>query len=127
MFDLRRLQIGLIATTMLVLTLPARAAEVDKYLPEDTQIVLVVNTQQLLDAPLVKKHFLQALRELIKASDDVAKDLESLGFDPLKDLTSITGAISSTGNEAKGLVILHGRFDKAKFKAKGEEAARLFF
>jgi hypothetical protein len=123
MLTLRRLQMGVIASAVLMLALPVRAAEVDQYLPEDTQVVLVVNAKQLLDSPLVKKHFLEQLRGLI-SGDEVAKLLDSLGFDPFKDLTSITGAMSLIGNDAKGLLIAHGQFDKAKFEAKAEEVAK---
>jgi hypothetical protein len=124
MLTLRRLQMGLIAGAVLALAMPVRAADVDKYLPDDTEVVVVLNAKQLLDAPLVKKHFLEHIRALIKSSDEAAKILESVGFDPFKDLTSITGAMSTLGSEAKGLIITHGEFDRAKFEAKADEMAK---
>jgi hypothetical protein len=124
MLTLHRLQTGLIASAVLALTLPAHAAEVDKYLPEDTEAVVVVNAKQLVDSSLVKKHLLGHIRELLKSNDEAAKILESLGFDPFKDLTSITAAMPLIGNDAKGLIITHGQFDKAKFDAKAEEVVK---
>ncbi len=124
MFTLRRLQLGLLAGAVLAFVLPIRAAEVDRYLPEDTEAVLMVNAKQLLDSPLVKKHFLEQMRELIKTNAECENILKSLGFDPFKDLTSITGAISMMGSDAKGLLITHGQFDKAKFEAKADEVAK---
>ncbi len=124
MLILRRLQLGLLVGAVLALALPVRAADVDQYLPEDTEVVLVVNAKQLLDSPLVKKHFLEQMRELIKTNAEVANILSSVGFDPFKDLTSITGAMTMIGNDAKGLLITHGQFDKAKFEAKAEEVAK---
>jgi hypothetical protein len=124
MLILRRLQLGLLAGVVLALALPVRAADVDQYLPEDTEVVLVVNAKQLLDSPLVKKHFLEQMRELVKTNAEVANILSSVGFDPFKDLTSVTGAMTMIGNDAKGLLITHGQFDKAKFEAKAEEVAK---
>jgi hypothetical protein len=124
MFTLRRLQVGLLAGAVLVLAVPARAAEVDPYLPGDTEVVFVVNAKQLLDSSLVKKHFLQEMQAMIKSNAEVTNILNSLGFDPFKDLTSLTAAMSMVGNDAKGLLITHGNFDKAKFEAKAEEVAK---
>jgi hypothetical protein len=124
LFNLRRLRMELIAAALFALALPLCAAEVEKYLPEDTEVILVVNAKQLLDSPLVKKHFLEHIRGHLKSNDEVTKILESLGFDPLKDVTRITVALSMVGSEAKGLIIAHGRFDKAKFEAKAEEVAK---
>jgi hypothetical protein len=108
----------------LAAAVPSRAAEVDKYLPDDTEIVVAFNVKQLLGAELFKKHALDKARDALKEfaeADDVLKDL---GFDPFKDLEQILVA-SPTGEESdRGLVIVHGRFDLAKFKAKGEESAK---
>jgi len=124
MLTLRRFRMELIAGAVLALALPIRAAEVDKYLPGDAEAVLVVNAKQLLDSPLVTKHFLEHIRGALKSNDEATKILESLGFDPLKDLTSATLAMSMLGSDAKGLIIMHGRFDKAKFETKAEDVAK---
>lgn len=121
---LRRVQTELIAGALFALALPLPAAEVDRYLPDDTEVVVVINAKQLLDSPLVKKHFLEHIRGAVKSNEDATKILEALGFDPLKDLTSITAALSMIGNDAKGLVIAHGTFDKAKVEAKAEDVAK---
>ena len=46
---------------------PARAGEVDRYLPDDTEIVVNVNIRQILDSPLVKKHALEKLASWSRA------------------------------------------------------------
>jgi hypothetical protein len=120
----RRLRMEFIAGALLALALPLRAAEVDKYLPQDTEVVVVLNARQLLDSPLFKKHFLEHVRGIIKSNEEATKILDSLGFDPLTDLTSITGALPMIGNDAKGLLITHGQFDRAKIEAKAEEVAK---
>jgi ArsR family metal-binding transcriptional regulator len=124
MLSFRRRQMWLLAGALLVLGVPAQAAEVDKLLPGDTEVVAVVNVKQILDAPLVKKHLLDKAKDVLKANDEVSKVMEALGFDPLKDLTSITVGLNGVDPDAKGIVIAHGQFDTAKFAAKAEEVAK---
>jgi len=108
---------------LLFLAWPARAAEVDKYLPDDTGIVGTVNIKQILDSPLVKKHGLEKLKDLLKEQNEVTSILESLGFDPFKDLTSVTTVFPSIEMEPKPYIIVHGQFDVAKFESKATEVA----
>src|SRR5207249_12002402 len=60
----------------------------------------------------------------IKSNDESTKILDALGFDPFKNLRSITAAVALAGSEAKVLVITHGQFDKVKFEAKAEDIAK---
>jgi hypothetical protein len=108
-----------------LLAAPASAAEVDKFLPNDSEAVSSVNIRQILDSALVKKYGLEPLKQAIKSNDEVQKTLNSIGLDPLKDLESLTSS-SPGGSEAdkKGLLILHGQFDTTKFHAKAEEVAK---
>jgi hypothetical protein len=124
MLRLRQFSMLLIAAVMLALALPLRAAEVDKYLPEDTEIVVVVNAKQLVDSPLVKKHFLKQIREVIHSNDQTTEILDDLEFDPLNDLKSITVALTMLGSDAKGLIIAHGDFDQSTFEDKATELAQ---
>jgi hypothetical protein len=124
MLHLHRFSSLLIAGVVLALALPLRAAEVDKYLPQNTEIVVVVNAKQLFDSPLVKKHFLKQIREVIKSNDQTTEILDDLEFDPFNDLTSITVALTMVGSDAKGLIIAHGDFDKSTFEDKATEVAQ---
>ena len=65
MLRLRRFPSALVAGVVLAMALPVGAADVDKYLPDDTEIVVVVNAKQILDSRVVKKHLLKDLREFI--------------------------------------------------------------
>jgi hypothetical protein len=103
---------------------PSRAAEVDRFLPDDTEIVVSINVKQLLDSELVKKYALEKARDALKDNSDIEDVLRDLGFDPFKDLDQILVASPTGGESDRGLLIVHGRFDLAKFKAKGDEAAR---
>src|SRR2546426_202195 len=101
MVNLRRLtRTGLLAVVLLALAIPVPAAEVDKFLPDETEFVSVTNVKNFLDAPLIKKNALDKLKELLKGSDEATKVLESLGFDPFKDLTNVVSAGSGTGPDS---------------------------
>jgi hypothetical protein len=103
---------------------PARAAEVDKYLPADSEVIFVINVQQILDSPLIKKHALGPIREMLKGNAEAQRVFTALGFDPLRDVTSLTAVMPGISPNEKGLLILHGRFDTAKFHAQAEETAK---
>src|SRR5262245_57649152 len=124
MFTLRRIAIGFLAITLVVQAAPTRAAEVDKLLPDNTEFVVVVNVKQFVDAPLIQKYGLEQLKGMLKSNEEVSQILDALGFDPFKDLASVTVAGSGIGLDAKGLLIAHGQFDLAKFDAKAEEVAK---
>jgi hypothetical protein len=101
-----------------------RADDLDPYLPEDTESVLNINVRQLLDSELVKKHLLEVAQEALRGNDQVQDVLKDLGFDPFKDLDRIVVAAPVTTEKDRGLVILHGRLDVAKFRAKAEQVAK---
>lgn len=111
--------------TAILLSVPlARAAEVEPYLPEDTESVLSINVRQILDSELVKKHLLDVAQEALRGNDQVQDILKDLGFDPFKDLDRVIIASPTSTEKDRGLVIVHGRFDVEKFKAKAEEVAK---
>lgn len=120
----QRLKVLVLTAALLVPALPARAAEPDKYLPDDAEVVLSVNVRQILDAPLLQKAAAGALKSALAGNPDVQKVLEALGFDPLKDVNSVTAALTGVSADAKGLIIVHGKMNKAKFEAQAEKYAR---
>jgi hypothetical protein len=102
----------------------ARAGDLDKFVPEDTVTVATFNVRQLLESAVVKKIGLDQVKEKLKSVDEVSDVLQSLDFDPFKDLDQVIMASPGGNAEDKGLIIAHGRFDVAKFKARAEEAAK---
>jgi hypothetical protein len=126
MFAYRRLGAAVCGLTLaaLLLAVPARAAEVDKLLPNDTETLVTINVKQILDSPLVQKLAVDKLKKALDDQDEAKKVLTELGFDPFKDLESITIALSSGSDTDKNLIIAHGKFDVAKITAKGEEVAK---
>lgn len=113
-----------VVTTVLLSASLGHAADADTYLPEDTESVLNLNVRQLLDSELVKKNLLEQAQEALRGNDHVQDILKDLGFDPFKDLDRILIASPASTEKDRGLLILHGRFDVAKFKAKAEEVAK---
>jgi hypothetical protein len=101
-----------------------RAADLDPYLPEDTESVLNLNVRQLLDSELFKKHLLEMAQEALRGEDQVQEVLKELGLDPFKDLDRIVVASPISAEKDRGLIILHGRFDVAKFEAKAKKVAK---
>src|SRR5262249_40501017 len=102
----------------------SRAADIDPYLPEDTEFVVNVNVRQIIDSPLFKKNALEAAQEALRGNDQVQDILKELGFDPFKDLDRVLAASPGGTEEDRGLIIVHGKFDVAKFQAKAEKVAK---
>lgn len=115
---------ALITMICLAWALPTRAADLDDYLPSDTEFLLTVNVRQILDSELVKKYVLDLAKAALM-DGETQKVLETLGFDPLKDIHSV--AIASPGGDErdKGLVIVHGKFNTVKFKAQAKGVEQL--
>src|SRR4051794_29935319 len=100
---------------------PARAADLDPFLPEDTESYLSVNVRQIVDSPLFQKQLLAPLKQMLveTGGDAVQGVLKDLGVDPFRHIDRVTIASPSTTETDRGLIIIHGTFDPAKFKAKG--------
>jgi len=117
----RSLLCALIA--MAALVAHVRAADVDPYLPNDTEAVLTINVRQILDAPFVKKEALADLRKKLEEGGSGLKHLKDLDLDPEKDIDSIV-LTNSNGDPDRSLLIVHGRFEVSKFEAKAAEIAK---
>lgn len=92
------------------------AAEVEKYLPDNTEAVLVVYVHQILEAPVFQKVFRGLLATSLKDNPDTQPLAGFLKDGGLRDLSRLTVAFPPGAPERKGLVIVRGRFDLAKLK-----------
>jgi len=111
---------GLLAAALVV---PARAAELDRYVPADAEQVIIVNVKQLLDAPLVKKHALPQIEQQIKNNKELQKVMAVTGLDPLKDVDTLV--ISNTGDKGEKVTfIVHGKFDVEKIHTVAQAVAK---
>jgi len=118
---LRRSVLVIGAAMLLAGVSAVRAADVEKYLPDGTVLVMTVNVKQILDSPIVKNHLLGKLQAVLKQN---ASTLNALGLDPLKDITRFTAASTGTNTDSKGLLILSGNFDPAKIEAVAQKKAK---
>jgi hypothetical protein len=121
---LRRHSLWFCAVGLVAAAASARAGDVDKYLPDDTEMVVAVNVRQIVESDLFKKNVEAAAREALKNADEIADALKDLGLDPFTDVDRVIAAMPSGADQDRGLVIAHGRFDLDKFRAKGEQAAK---
>ena len=113
-----------VSLALTLLAGPVRAGDVDPYLPADTENLVTFNVRQIVGSALVKRIGLDRLREAIKAQEEVATILKDLGLDPFKDIDRILAAQPATTDQDKGLVIVRGRFDLAKIRARAEKEAK---
>ncbi len=104
-----------------ILTVPSiRAAEYDKYLPDDTEFVLHANIRQAFDSALGKKYLLPRIEQNLKSQAEAQQLLTAFGLDPLRDLTAFTIAAPGKISEKKWTALLHGTFDLGKIQAAAE-------
>jgi len=124
MSRLSRRGVGLLtAVALAVAATPGRAADIDPVLPADTESVMVVNLRQIIDANLVKKYVLGQLKQVM-AGNDVAKQLQELGLDPLKDVDRVTVGSWGEGEDASVVFVVRGKFDLEKMFAAAEAKAK---
>jgi hypothetical protein len=101
-----------------------RTAEVEKYLPDNTEAVLVVNVRQIVEAPVFQK----VLHGLLGTSLEDNPDTRPLGAflrdGGLKDLSRLVVAFPPGQPERKGMIIIRGRFDLARLKPLAEALAQ---
>ena len=93
-------------------------------LPADTQALIHLNFRAMIDSPLAKKMGIEKKSEIIKALDFDVEFIAEIGFDPLKDIDSITIAAPGGGDMEKGLIIVAGKFKADKLVAKANEDAK---
>jgi len=125
---LRPSRLGLAAAVALLAAPVARAAEVDRLLPADSEAVVVINFRQALDSEIVKKYALGQLKDVL-AGGDAQKVLKELGIDPLKDVDRVSVGLSGLDpdtnfKDIKGLAVIRGKFDPQKLYKAAEAQTR---
>ena len=78
----------LTAGALLCLAAAAPAADLDKYLPDDAQMVAVVNVKQITAWTPFQKQIQDQIQQLLKA-DEAQTVLKDTGFDPLRDIDHV--------------------------------------
>jgi hypothetical protein len=104
---------------------PARAVEPPKWVPADTDAILVFNVRQTLDSPLVKMYALKEIQDAMKQDDKIAQLLKAAGIDPLKDVDSVMVTVSDISGKNQPLMVVSGKFNLDNFhKAAGDYAKK---
>jgi hypothetical protein len=123
---MRRISRGLLAAVLAVsVAAAARSADVDPLLPKETEQVVHVNVKQILESDIVKTYALGQIKQAMQG-EDVKKQLEALGLDPLKDVEKLTvGFWGKDQSDMNAVVVLRGKFDPKKiFESAKAEAAK---
>jgi hypothetical protein len=109
---------------ILVAARSVRAADVDRYLPNDAQLIVHVNLREVLDAPLTRMYALDELHATLQKHDEVRQTLDAFGLDPFRDLLSVTIGALPGDDKPIGLAVIRGRFDPVRVRAAAEQYAR---
>lgn len=131
MLPVRKTWLGLAALTLGLVLAPATVRAVDpKLLPNDTEWTFTVNLKQMIDSPLVKANresldqLLGMAAELAQGDGTAEKFLKEAGFDPMKDLTSLTIAGAAGIDPDRVMILLEGKFNAEKLHAAVEKQAQ---
>lgn len=121
----RRSWLCVVAVSVALAAAPARAAEIDKFLPDDTQVVVSINLRQILDSGLAKKYEVaKEVEKNLKTNEEATKILKTLGLDPLKDINRLTIAMPGKKDEKRALISVHGSFDLAKIHDAADQVIK---
>ena len=127
----RRFCIAAACALSLLLSSSAAQAQQTKLLPNDTEMIVTFNVQQILKSELLKGDQAKVIVEMAKAKindglDDkgIAKWFKQADFDLFQDLHSVTFAIPGGRDPEEGFIVLEGKFDAEKIEAAATEASK---
>lgn len=108
---------GCLCLALLVLAAPALpAAQPDKLIPGDAQLVASINFRSLLNSALFKKYGEEQLKAAINGNAEAKQAFEAMGIDPFKDIDSATISSNSLTEQDQILVVVRGRYDLDKIQ-----------
>lgn len=117
----------LFSLTALIVSLafgPAHAAELDKYLPDNAEMVVVINVRQILASTVFKKSFQEPLTAALQNQRDDRPFLKFLNSEELRGITQVTVAFPPGPPERRALLIVRGRLDMTGAKEAAEAVAQ---
>lgn len=118
MYLLRRTPLLVLALTVAI-SAPVRAADEEKFLPDDAQAIFTFNIRQFLESELIKK---LGLDDALTKNQEAQKTLSELGLNPLKDLERVI--VAPTPQDDQTLLIIQGKFDATKLATKADVYAK---
>ena len=125
----RRCWLAAVGALALLLAATSAPAQSTKLLPNDTEMIVTINLQQILKSEVVKanKTLLDiAKQKLEEKLDDsgAGKYLKKAGFDLFKDLSSIIVSVPGGRDAGEGFILLEGKFDADKIEEAATEASK---
>jgi hypothetical protein len=102
---------------VLVAVAPTRAADLEKYLSDETDGVVTIDVKGFFSSGLAKKLGL----DKSLGDDPASRVLKEIGLDPTQD---IDRAVIGLGAGNQRVIVVEGKFDPAKMEAKLEELAK---
>ena len=109
------------------LAAPAPEADLDKYLPDDAQMVAVVNVKQVTSWAPFQKQFRDQIEQVLK-TEPVPDVLKDTGFDPLRDVDRVVivaaAGVVAPPPQSTSFILVQGKFDADKLEAKARQAAK---
>jgi hypothetical protein len=99
--------------------------EPEKWIAEGSDVVMAINVRVMLDAPMMKKGGLPALKDALKSNEMAKNILKAAGIDPFKDIqTILVSGKGKDAKDAKAQIIIRGNFDPDKFRTAAEACAK---
>jgi hypothetical protein len=125
----RRYWLAALCTLAVLWGASSAQAQTNKLLPNDTEMIVTINLQQILKSEVLKanKTLVDVAKQKIEEKLDdngTAKFLKQAGFDLFTDLASITISMPGNRDVGEGFVVLEGKFDAAKIAAAATEASK---
>jgi hypothetical protein len=94
----------------------ARAADLERYVPDETNVLLVVNVEQVAEhAPLAAVDAIATALVRIGRHPDVDALLTLTGIDPVEDVGRLVIACTRWPQLDRSLLIAHGKYDSDRF------------
>lgn len=125
----RRIWIASACMLGLLVSATTASAQATKLLPNDTELIVTFNLQQMLKSEVAKAN--KTIIDIAKAKieeqlDDkgVTKHLKKADFDLFRDLSSVTIAVPGGRSPEEAFILLEGNFNAEKIEAAIGDAAK---
>src|SRR3569623_695434 len=100
-------------------------ADDSKWLLPDAEFYVKFNIKQMMSSDLMTKGGIAAIKQAIKNNEQLKGVLEATDLDVTRDFDSIIASGSgNTPKDAKALVVIRGKFNRAKMEGTLEKAAK---
>jgi len=107
----------------------AVTADETKWIVPDAEGILKLNIKAMMGSELMKKNGADAIKGLIQSNEQARSVIDATGLDVTKDIDAIVISATGSAKDAKGRVIVKGKFNKDKIhdalKKEAEKGAKV--